>query len=107
MGETTPGPWVLAPESTRIIVGVRPLTDEERAEGFHAAYNYVAKVNDPRDAYLIAAAPQLRDALEELVKYASLYFDMSESTDFGRTRQGLREAITNARTILEKVRGGT
>lgn len=66
----TPGPWSVSPTKHRTIIA--------SAQGFH-----VAAMDDvsPADAALIAAAPDLLAALQEMLKYAEGFEDADHVID--------------------------
>ncbi len=92
MSKHTPGPWIF----------------EERVAGFDIlapeSVYYVAEylgvdcgvIDNIADACLIAAAPELLEALEEIVK------EYCENPDNGRT---LRWAIDGAKEAIAKAKG--
>jgi hypothetical protein len=82
----TPGPWAVSKPSGNYI-------DAPAVRGSIAALTFSAT---PADARLIAAAPDLLTALEDLVK-----------SNFGQPRSVTVPALDNARAAIAKATGAT
>lgn len=82
----TPGPWAVSKPSGNYI-------DAPAVRGSIAALTFSAT---PADARLIAAAPDLLTALEDLVK-----------SNFGEPRSVTVPALDNARAAIAKATGAT
>jgi hypothetical protein len=92
MGSHTPGPWKVE------LYGSVPHVLSGHIIIARCDYSGV-KQNE--DAQLIAAAPELLDALKkatEVLKHASPFFDLKLCPDFHRT-------LHNAKTLIAKVEG--
>ena len=93
MTEHTPGPWSITESATHITVrnrdGDAVFHDDKRLDGVRG------------DAYLIAAAPELLEALEDLVCLAEAAMRESESDWM------VDEELRDARDAIAKARGET
>jgi hypothetical protein len=101
----TPGPWIYTrnPENTRWIIDGAPA----RAIACTAGY----EPNNEANAHLIAAAPELLEALEGLVaiiEAAGLY-QLSRGVELGAMSWGVKcsDRLDAARTAIRKARGET
>ena len=101
MGDTkhTPGPWAVDDHDYGVeVFRAQPMPGGGRGEGICAVYGWGAMRD--ADARLIAAAPELLEALESMLGA----FD----TPLARMRLGIASSpvSTAARAAIEKARGG-
>lgn len=93
----TPGPWVVVTELRD--------TDEIICDMLNNGYVAITKgkklANWRHDAALIAAAPELLEALEDLADDISERFDMDDRS----TNPGMKLAMEAARAAIAKARG--
>ena len=88
----TPGPWQLArfDESTCFIeVETVERGDDLPDQGYTIAKMYAGPKGPIADNHLVAASPELYQALEELLEYANRYSD--KMAEIGRGANGLGE----------------
>jgi hypothetical protein len=94
MNKHTPGPWTISESATHVTVrnreGDAVFHDDKRLDGVLG------------DAHLIAAAPELLEALEDLVCLAERAMRESESGEWM-----VDEELRDARDAIEKARGET
>lgn len=96
----TPGPWEFASSGK----GVRYIYASNRPQPIARPFTDLGRI--PKDEFeanarLIAAAPELLDALEDLANDISERFDMDDPS----TNPGIRRAVEAARAALAKARG--
>lgn len=90
----TPGPWEHQHCHTAIVTGNQTLARVYHGEG--RSFNE-SKAN----ARLIAAAPELLEALIEMVEDFSDRFDLESSS----TNPGIKHVIAEARHVIKKATG--
>lgn len=62
--------------------------------------------NDLDRARLIAAAPELLEALEEILFWASSMHDQSEENDYNPAAQNIGKSIRKAVKVIKKAKDG-
>lgn len=90
-------------------VGDRSVTGVDEAKKNTSVYRTDICGIDAPDAHLIAAAPELYEALEGVIQFCSDSFAgrVDGSTDEAWWRDGYREIIKRCRSSLAKARGET
>lgn len=105
----TPGPWVADLETYPIMVRSQsetwPLVDELGNEEGRTGV-FIANTGDNKaNARLIAAAPDLLEALDNLARYADTCELFLKETHPGKAA-ALRERVSSARAVIAKATGG-
>lgn len=95
----TPGPWQVTRERWRI--EIRQVNPQSGLTGYIASLE--SKTQDIRDANLIAAAPDLYEALIALTDFPEGFFDRSPDNPVTITVLG--GDLIAARAALKKARG--
>lgn len=90
----TPGPWESEHMNTAICAGTKTLARVYHGEG--------RSLNESKaNAHLIAAAPELLDALVEITEDYAGRFDLESSS----TNPGIKCVIAEARHVIKKATG--
>lgn len=106
MSGHTPGPWEV--DESGDVRQVRPRTDAERAAGQCAGYRVAILASGPADpsdganARLIAAAPEMLEALQMLI---SCVYDADGASGYKEQWTEERPQIRAARAAIRKATG--
>ena len=98
----TPGPWEIERYSDgliQIVGDLKVISDDE--EHFTTVVEQISATNEEANARLIAAAPDLLEALKDLADDISDRFDM----DSPSTNPGIKHCIAAARYAIRKATG--
>ncbi len=101
----TPGPWTVCSEPPVLQLGDCTLGQQVWAPTVRVAFTERQNVGleaEATNAHLIAAAPELRSALEALTNEV---MRLTLHTQFGHEGSALLEIISDARAALSKARG--
>ncbi|WP_123138887.1 hypothetical protein [Enterobacter genomosp. O] len=97
----TPGPWFIKPVSNATVEGNLNIiqTESSTGKGYHVSYsaswddNEVTKLEAQANANLIAAAPDLLEALQELIFLYEHDEGCKELTEYKRAKTAISKAL--------------
>ncbi len=107
MAGHTPGPWIVSPLNGRDVGPVRAFhfegTDVQQLQSVAIVRE---RAESDANARLIAAAPELLEAIRKLANEASGFWAMANPDTHGHTNLTvLRERIDNAYAVIAKAEG--